>query len=780
MPMLKYAIGQSVPRTEDPRLLKGRGRYVDDFTLPNQAFAAMVRSPHAHAEIKAIDTSAAMALPGVLAVLTGADYEADGLGGIVGPSPFKRRDGSPMFRPPRPAVTRDRVRHVGQIVAVVVADSVNLAKDAAELVSVDYETLPVVVATDKATNADSPGIWADCPGNESFVYECGDRAATDAAITSAPHVFSHRFVINRVHASTMEPRGALADYDPGRDHYTIYAGMQRPFAARGTLCKNVFHIRENQLRFVTGDMGGSFGMKGAIYPEIPLVAWASRRVGRPVKWRCDRSEGFVADDHARDNVSAVDLALDDDGKFLAFRIRTIANLGAYLSSGGFGPPTNNTGGLAGVYTTPAIHVEVSAVFTNTCPTSAYRGAGRPEASYILERIIDIAAREMGIDPAEIRRRNLIAPDAMPYKTPLTFTYDCGEFETILDRTLEKARYGSFGDRRARSERDGKLRGIGMSYTIERAAAPQSETAELRFDASGTATLLVGTTPHGQGHETVFKQILCEKLGFEPEDIAVFEGDTDKVSYGTGTGGSRSAAIGGSAVLKAAEKVIEKARKIAAHLLEASDQDIVFEDGRFLIAGTDRSVDFQEAAVAAFKPDKIPTGMEQGLYEFATYSPEVNNYPNGCHICEVEVTPETGEIEILDYKVIDDCGVELNPLLVKGQVHGGIAQGAGQALMEDIVYDTGSGQLLSGSFMDYTMPRADNFCAFDVGAYPVPTKTNPLGVKGVGEAGTVGSLAAVMNAVNNALEPVGVKHVEMPLTPSRVWRAIQEASGGTMT
>jgi carbon-monoxide dehydrogenase large subunit len=772
--MLKYAVGQSVPRTEDPRLLKGRGRYVDDFALPNQAHAVMVRSPHAHAEIKSIDASAALAGPGVLAVLTGADYEADGLGGIIGASPFKRRDGSAMYRPPRPAVTRDRVRHVGQIAAVVVAESVNLAKDAAELVAVDYETLPVVVGTDKA--ADAPTIWEDCPGNESFVYECGDREATDAAIASAPHVFSNRFVINRVHANTMEPRGALAEYDPGRDHYTIYAGIQRPYAGRATLCKNLFGVRETQLRFVTGDMGGSFGMKGAMYPEIPLVAWASRRVGRPVKWRCDRSEGFVADDHARDNVSDVDLALDDDGKFLAFRIRTTANIGAYVSFGGFGPPTNNIGGLAGVYTTPAIHVAVSAVFTNTSPMSAYRGAGRPEASYILERIIDIAAREMGIDPAELRRRNLIAPDAMPYKTPLTFTYDCGEFETVLDSTLEKAEYGGFADRRTQSERDGKLRGIGMSYTIERAAAPQSETAELRFDPSGTATVLVGSTPHGQGHETIYKQILCEKLGMEPEDIAVIEGDTDKVSFGTGTGGSRTATIGGTAVLHAAEKVIDKARRIAAHLLEASEQDISFEDGRFLIAGTDRSVDFRDTAMAAFNPRKIPKDMEQGLFEFATYSPEVNNYPNGCHVCEVEVTPETGEIEVLRYNVIDDCGVEINPLLVKGQVHGGIAQGAGQALMEDIVYEPGTGQLLSGSFMDYAMPRADNFCSFDIGAHPVPTKTNPLGVKGVGESGTVGSLAAVMNAVNHALEPVGVKHVEMPLTPLQVWRAIQEAAG----
>jgi len=772
--MLKYAVGQSVPRTEDPRLLKGRGSYVDDFALPHQAYAVMLRSPHAHAEIRGIDATAARAMPGVLAVLTGADYEADGLGSLSGPSPFKRRDGAPMYRPPRPAVTRDRVRHVGQIVAMVVAETVNIARDAAELVEVDYAPLPAVIGTDRAAEPGAPQIWAECPNNESFLYECGDRAATDAAIAAAPHVFSQRFVINRVHANTMEPRGSLADYDPGRDRYTIYAGIQRPYAGRASLCKNLFKVRETQLRFVTGDMGGSFGMKGAIYPETPLVAWASRRIGRPVKWRCDRSEGFVADDHARDNVSAVDLALDENGKFLAFRIRTSANLGAYVSFGGFGPPTNNIGGLAGVYTTPAIHVEVSAVFTNTSPMSAYRGAGRPEASYILERIIDIAAREMNIDPAELRRRNMIAPDAMPYKTPLTFTYDCGEFETILNRTLDKAAYGAFAERRAQSEKNGKLRGIGMSYTIERAAAPQSETAELRFDPSGTATVLVGSTPHGQGHETIYKQILCEKLGMEPDDIAVVEGDTDKVSFGTGTGGSRTATIGGTAVLYAAEKVIDKSRKIAAHLLEASEQDITFEDGTFRITGTDRAIPFRETVMAAYNPARIPKGMEQGLFEFSTWSPDVNNYPNGCHVVEVEITPETGEIEFQRYSVIDDCGVEINPLLVKGQVHGGIAQGVGQALMEDIVYESDSGQLLSGSFMDYTMPRADNFCSFDIGAHPVPTKTNPLGVKGVGEAGTVGALAATMNAVNNALQPLGITHLEMPLTSHRVWKAIRDA------
>ncbi|MCG8542875.1 MAG: xanthine dehydrogenase family protein molybdopterin-binding subunit, partial [Alphaproteobacteria bacterium] len=620
--MLKYAIGQAVPRTEDPRLLKGRGSYVDDFALPNQAHAVMVRSPFPHADIKGIDAAAAEAAPGVIAVLTGADYAADGLGEIRGGTPYKRPDGAPMFRPPRPAITNDRVRHVGQVVAIVVAESVNQAKDAADLVDVDYAMLPIVLGTAEANQEGMPQIWDDCPSNESFLFELGDKDATDAAIASAPHVVTKRYVINRINANTMEPRGALAEYDPGRDHFTLYSGLQRPFVGRRSLCKNIFKIRENQMRFVTGDMGGSFGMKGAMYPEIPLTAWASKRVGRPVKWRCDRSEGFLADDHARDNISTVDLALDKDGTFLALRVRTNANLGAYLSQGGMGPPTNNLGGLAGVYTTPNIHVAVTGVFTNTCPTSAYRGAGRPEASYILERSIDIAARELNIDPAEIRRRNMIAPDAMPYKTPLTFTYDCGEFETVLDKTLEKAGYAGFAERRAQSETAGKLRGIGMSYTIERAAAPDTETAELRFDSSGTATVLVGSTPHGQGHETVYKQILCEKLGLEPEDVAVIEGDTDKVSFGTGTGGSRTAAIGGTAVLQAAEKVIAKTRKIAAHQLEAAEQDIELRDGAFVIAGTDRSMPFRDAATAAFDAGKVPEGMELGLFEFATFRPDV--------------------------------------------------------------------------------------------------------------------------------------------------------------
>jgi len=775
--MIKYATGQSVPRTEDPRLLRGNGSYVDDVNMINQVYAFMLRSPHAHADIKSIDASAALAMPGVLAVLTGADYAADGLGHVTGGNPHKRRDGSPCYRPPRPAITRDRVRHVGQIVAVIVAESVNIAKDAAEAVNVDYAPLPAHTDTGAARNKGTPAIWDECPDNEAFFREFGDKAATEKAIAGAAHVFRQRFVINRIHANTMEPRGVLANYDPGEGKYTIHTGVQRPYAWRTTLAKNLFRIPENKLHFITGDMGGSFGMKGSIYVEIPLVAWASKRLGRPVKWRCERSEGFVADDHARDNVSDVQFALDKDGRFLALKVETAAALGAYVSYLGFGPPTNNIGGLAGVYKIPAMYAGVAGVFTNTTPLSPYRGAGRPEASYIIERMIHIAARELGIDPTELRRRNFIPSGEMPYKTALTFTYDCGEFEKLMDRTLDKADYKGFEARRKEAAARGKLRGIGISCTIEQAAGPSTETAELRFDPSGSAIVLAGSTPHGQGHETIYKQLVCEKLGLDPEDIRVVEGDTEKVSFGTGTGGSRTATIGASAVLRATEKVIDKARKIAAHLLEAPEQDIALEDGKFTIAGTDRSVAFKSVVTTAFSPDKLPDGLEPGLYEIATYNATKANFPNGCHVCEAEITPETGEMEIVRYTVIDDCGVELNPLLVKGQVHGGIVQGAGQAMMEDIVYESGSGQLVTGSFMDYSMPRADDFCAFDVSGFPVPTKTNPLGVKGVGEAGTVGALPAVMNAVNDALAPLGVKHLEMPLTPARIWRGIQDARTG---
>ncbi len=770
---MRFAIGQPVPRTEDPRLLTGNGHYTDDVTLPHQAYAVFVRSPHAHADIKSIDKTAAEAMPGVIGVLTGADYAADGLGHITGGSPHKRRDGSPMYRPPRPALTNDRVRHVGEPVAMVIAASVAQAKDAAEAVMVDYTPLPTVLSTELANQSGQPAIWPDCPDNESFLFERGDKEATDKAFAEAAHIVKQRFVINRITANSMEPRGSNGVYTPFEDRYTIYAGHQRPYAWRTTLTKNLFHIPENKLSLITGDLGGSFGMRGSIYPEIPLTAWASKRVGRPVKWTAERSEGLAADDHARDNISDAELALDAEGRFLALRVKTNANLGAYMSYLGFGPPTGNIGGLAGLYTTPAIYVQVAGVFTNTTPLSPYRGAGRPEAAYIIERMIHLAAKQTGIDAVELRRRNFIPPDAMPYKTALTFTYDSGEFEALMNRCLDKADYAGFEARRADAKARGKLRGMGISCTIEQAAAPQPETAELRFDPSGTLTVLAGTTPHGQGHETIYKQLVCEKLGIDPAEVRVIEGDTDKVSFGTGTGGSRSATIGTSAVLAAVNKVVEKGTKIAAHALEAAEADITFEDGTYRVAGTDKSISFQDVARAAFQPGKLPPGMEPGLYEIATWGPEAGNFPNGCHICEVEIDPDTGKTEMVNYTVVDDVGYELNPLLVKGQIMGGVAQGAGQALMEDIVYDS-AGQLLSGSFLDYAMPRADDLCAYDIEGRPVPTPTNPLGVKGAGECGTVGALPSVLNAIVDALSPLGVTHVDMPATPERVWRTIQDA------
>lgn len=768
----RFGIGQPVPRTEDPRLLRGKGKYVDDFNMAHQAYAIFVRSPHAHAEILGIDTAAAAEMPGVHAILTGADYAADGMGPITGASPFKRRDGSPMLRPPRPALTKDRVRYVGQPVAMVIAQSVTEAKDAAEAVVVTYKELPANTITAKA-NKGAPAIWDAAPDNESFYVERGDGKAVEAALASAAHVVRQHFDINRLTANAIEPRGALGWYDEGNDRYVIHTGAQRPYVWRQTLTQGLFKIDENRLTLITGDMGGSFGMKGAIYNEIPLVAWASKRIGRPVKWTCERSEGLMVDDHGRDNVSEAELALDENGRFLALRVTTTANLGAYLSFLGTGPSTANIGGLAGVYTIPAIHSRVTGVFTNTVTLSPYRGAGRPEASYIVERMIDLAARKLKIEATELRRRNMIPPEAMPYKTALVFTYDCGEFEKVMDKCLALADVTGFEARRAAAKTNGRLRGLGISCTIEQAAGPQTETAELRFDPSGTVTILVGTTPHGQGHETIYKQLVCEKLGIAPEKVRVIEGDTDKISFGTGTGGSRTATIGTMAVFEATDKLIAKGRPLAAHMLEAATADIVFAEGTYAVVGTDKRVAFLDVAKASFDPAKTPKGFEPGFYETATYNPTHANYPNGCHVSEVEIDPDTGKVDLVKYTVVDDVGFELNPMCVHGQIHGGVAQGVGQALMEDIVYSE-TGQLLSGSFMDYAMPRASDLPNFETGSHPVLTKTNALGVKGAGEGGTVGALPSVMNAINDAVAEYGITHLEMPCTPERVWRALRNA------
>lgn len=768
---MQYAIGQPVPRDEDPRLVRGHGRYLDDISLVGQVHAVFVRAPVAHAIIRGIDTGPALAIPGVLTVLTGQDYAAAGLGNIPTAAPRKRRDGSPMYVPPRPALHAERVFHVGQPVAMVVAETLAAAREAAEAVEVDYDTLPAVLGT--ASAGDGAALREDCADNESFLFEVGDGQAVDAAFAGAAHVVSQDFVISRVHPSPMEPRGAIGVYDPGEDRYTVYAGCQRPYAWRKAIAVDLLRIPESKVSVITGDVGGSFGMKGSLHPEPGLVAWASRQVGRPVKWLCERTEAFVADDHGRDNVTRGELALDAEGNFLAMRVETHANLGAFVTMNGIGPPTTNIGGLGGQYRIPAMTVRVHGVFTNTTPLSPYRGAGRPEATYVTERLVDLAARRLGLDRVDIRRRNLIPVAAMPYRTPLVYTYDCGEFEAVLDKTLALADHDGYAARQEASKARGKLRGLGISTSIEVAARPSTETAEMRFDPTGNLTLLVGTTHHGQGHETTFKQIICGRLGIDPAGIRVIHGDTDKVAFGTGTGGSRVSTLGSMAVITAMDKVIAKGKRVAAHLLEAAAADVELEGGSFRIAGTDRAVPFKDVVIAAFKPERLPRDMEPGLYEVGTYNLETANYPNACHVCEVEVDADTGVVTLQRYSAVDDVGTEINPLLIKGQVHGGIVQGIGQALCEELIYDE-EGQLLTGSFMDYCMPRADDVCMFAVGSHPVPTASNPLGTKGVGESGTVGALAAVMNAINDALAPLGVEHLEMPATPQRVWQAIQAA------
>ena len=771
--MCEFAIGQSVSRFEDPRLLKGGGRYVGDMVLPGMVFGQVLRSPHAHARIRSIDLSRARAAPGVLAILTGADWQASGWGNLPVPGGLKRRDGS-VFRPPYPALVKDRVRFVGDYVAFVVAQSQHQALDAAELIAVDYEPLPACVSTAEATAKGAPRVWDECPDNVGFVQLFGDQAATDAAIARADHVVRHRFVINRVTAASMEPRGCLGDYDATEDRYTIYTTLQRTHPFRSELAP-ILKVPESRIRVVAGDIGGSFGMKSAVYNEVALVLLASKHVGRPVKWTSTRSESFLCDAQARDNVTEAALALDKDGTFLGLRVHTVAAIGAYLQTG-MQAFTGNIGTLAGVYRTPAIHADVTAVFTHTNPVRPYRGNGRPEAAYVIERLVDLAADELAIDPSELRRRNYIVPEAMPFKTGLTFPYDSGEFEKSMNMALELADVAGFERRRAQARARGKLRGIGLSNTIERAAAQGFEGAEIRFDKSGAATLLTGSVTQGQGHETIFKQIMCDRLGLDPGEVHYIQGDTDQVFVGEGTGGSRSATIGGSAVAEAAERITNKGKHIAAHLLKLGADEISFTDGVFSSPKTNRTLTIKDVAKEAMEPASLPQGVDVGLIATATYAAPVQNFPNGCHICELEVDADTGEVEIVRYSVVDDVGTVINPLLLKGQIVGGVAQGVGQILMEDIRFDE-DGQNLTASFMDYAMPRATDISAVDIKSNPVPTRTNPLGVKGAGEAGCVGAMPAVANALVDALSHLGVRHVEMPATPERMWRAIKNANDG---
>jgi aerobic carbon-monoxide dehydrogenase large subunit len=769
--MGEFAIGQSVSRFEDPRLLKGGGRYVGDMALPGMVFGHVLRSPHAHARIRSIDTAKAKASPGVLAVLTGTDWQASGWGDLPVPGGLKRRDGS-VFKPPYPALVKDKVRWVGDYVAFVVAETTHQALDAAELIEVDYEPLPAIASTAEATAKSAPRVWDDCADNIGFVQLFGDKAATDAAFAKADHVIKHRFVINRVTAATMEPRGCIGDYNPTDGRYTAYTTLQRVHPYRADLAP-ILKVPESKIRVVAGDIGGSFGMKSAVYNEVALVLLASKLLGRPVKWTSTRSESFLCDAQARDNVTEAELALDKQGNFLGMRVTTMASIGAYLQTG-MPAFTGNIGTLAGVYRTPAIHADVTAVFTHTNPVRPYRGNGRPEAAYVIERLVDLAADQLGIDPAELRRRNYIAPAAMPFKTGLTFTYDSGEFEKSMDMALKLADVAGFEKRRSEARKRGKLRGIGMSNTIERAAAQGFEGAEIRFDKSGAVTLFSGSVTQGQGHETIYKQIACDRLGIDPEEVYYIQGDTDQVFLGEGTGGSRSATLGGSAVDVAADKITAKGKKIAAHVLKIDPADVNFADGVFSSPKTNRTLTIKEVADIALDPAKLPKDMEVGLIATATYTAPVQNFPNGCHICELDIDQDTGEVEIVRYSVVDDVGTVLNPLLLKGQIVGGVAQGVGQILMEDIRFDD-DGQILTGSFMDYAMPRATDISAVEVKSNPVPTATNPLGVKGAGEAGCVGAMPAVANALVDALSHLGIRHVEMPATPERLWRAIHQGN-----
>ena len=777
--MGKYGIGQPVLRFEDPRLLRGQGRFINDVNIPGQAHAVLLRSPHAHARIRSIDAIAAKQVPGVVAVYTGADYAADGMGMPKAMMPRKRGDGSPMFAPQRPALVVDRVRYVGDPVAMVVADTLAQAKDAAELIEVDYEALPSVTDTAQAVEPGAPPVWDECPDNVSNVVERGNKAATEAVFQKAAHVIRRRYVVTRVHAQYMEPRGALGTYDPGEDRLTLYADVQYPHRVRNMLAQNVFRVPESKLRVIGGDVGGAFGTKGWQYVEHRLTLWAARKLLRPVKWTCERSEAVMADEHGRDNIGDIELALDADNRFIGLRLHMLANLGAYIGSDrNLLTPFGQIGTVTGVYGIPAAYVHITGLLSNTNPTAPYRGAGRPEAIYLIERLIDDAARELGVDRVELRRKNMLPVSALPYQNPLGPYYDCGEFEKNLDMALKLADVDGYAVRREESRRQGRLRGLGIVNAIEQAAGTvQPEYAEVRFNPSGSAMMLIGTKAQGQGHETMYKQILHEKLGIDPGDVQFIDGDTDRVAFGMGTMGSRSTVLGGSALWLAADKVIDKGRKIAAHLLEASVQDIEFADGKFTVAGTDRTLGLKQVAMAAFQPARLPAGFEGGLYENATYLPPKDTFPNGCHVCEVEIDRETGKVQLASYAVVDDVGTVINPIGLKGQIHGGVAQGLGQILMEQVIWDRESGQLLTASFLDYAMPRADSLSNMEIKSNPVPTKLNPLGAKGAGEAGTVGAMPVVMNAIMDALAEVGVRELDMPATPDRVWQAMEMAKVG---
>ncbi|MEE8272415.1 MAG: xanthine dehydrogenase family protein molybdopterin-binding subunit [Alphaproteobacteria bacterium] len=775
-------IGVSVRRKEDHRFLIGKGRYTDDINRLGQTYGYFVRSPHAHARIKGIDKAAAEASPGVLAVLTGDDLKADSIGGLICGWMIHSKDGSPMNAGPHPALADGKVRHVGDHVAIVIAETYHQAKDAAELVEVDYEALPAVVSTAETSRDGQPQVHDGIANNRVYDWELGDKAAVEAAFAGAHHVTRVDIVNNRLIPNALEPRAAIGDYDSGSDGYTLYTTSQNPHVARLVLSAFIGIAPEHKLRVIAPDVGGGFGSKIFIYAEETVCVWASKKVGRPVKWTAERSESFLSDAHGRDHVTTAELALDQDGKFLALRVDTIANMGAYLSTFASCVPTYLYATLlSGQYVIPAIHCNVEAVYTNTAPVDAYRGAGRPEATYVVEHTVETAAREMGIDPAELRRRNFVPADAYPYQTPVIFAYDCGDYAKSMDEALELADYANFAQRKADSAGRGKLRGVGFSSYIEACGiAPSAavgslgagvglwESAKIRFNATGSVLVYTGSHSHGQGHETTFAQLMSSYLGVPTDQVEVIHGDTEKTPMGMGTYGSRSLAVGGSALVKAADKIVAKGMKIAAHLMEAAEADIEFKDGKFTVTGTDKEKTIQEIAFAAYVPHNYPADLEPGLEESAFYDPLNFSFPAGTQICEVEVDPDTGVVDIVSFVAVDDFGTIVNPMIVEGQVHGGIAQGIGQALLEECVYEAGSGQLLTGSYMDYCMPRADDLPSFKVGTTKTVNPSNPLGVKGCGEAGAIAAPAAVMNAITDAIGT----DLQMPATPAKVWQAIQ--------
>jgi carbon-monoxide dehydrogenase large subunit len=768
---VKFGVGQPVSRTEDPTLLRGQGRYTDDINLPGQAYAVMVRSKVAHGRLKGIDSNAAAAMPGVLAILTHADLDAAGFGPLICPMNIPDRHGKPMKTPPRPSLAVGKVRYVGEAVAVVVAETAVQAKDAAEAVELDIEDLPAVTTPVDALADGAPLIHDDAPGNLVLDFHFGDAEAVKKAFAEAAHVTTLKIDSNRVVVNAMEPRSAIGSYDAKGERWILHVGCQGVFGLRGGLA-GVLKVTPDKLRVLTGNVGGSFGMKAPPYPEYAPLLLAGKKLGRPVKWTDERSESFLSDHHGRDHQRIAELALDKDGKFLAVRLTGYGNAGAYIY-----PPmpatTNAVKNLIDVYRTPAMEVNSKVAFTNTTPIAAYRGAGRPEGNYFMERLVDTAAREMGIDRVELRRRNHIAPEQMPYKSPANNLYDSGEFRNILDKALAIADWDGFDKRKAESRARGRLRGRGVGSYLEVTAPAGKEYGGVRFEEDGTVTMLSGTLDYGQGHAAPFAQVLSGLLGIPFDRFRLLQGDSDQLEAGGGTGGSRSALVGAEAFLEASKKVIDQGKAIAAHVLEASSADIEFKGGRFTIAGTDRSVGILDLAQKLRDGMKMPDDQPQSLDVSHISDTPPSSFPNGCHVCEVEIDPDTGQIEVARYFMVNDFGTVINPMLVEGQAHGGVIQGLGQAFMEQTVYD-GQGQLLTGSFMDYAMPRASDSPGFTIESHPVPATTNTLGVKGCGEAGCAGALPSLMNAVVDALSEAGVTHIDMPVTPEKVWRVLNNA------